>query len=144
MLPSARLIDTGDSMQTWQGASGTLRLLWSDAGAVEITVRDHGGEDLVDIVTQRMEQVLSRGGRIVLFFDLGDMRSYDSVMRVRWTDWVKEHIRQVVSLDVIARSKLVTMGVAVANLALGGIIKVHNGRAGAYETSLLKAGLPRG
>jgi hypothetical protein len=131
-------------MQVWQGASGTLRLLWNDAGAVEIMVRDHGGEDLVDIVTQRMEQVLGRGSRIVLFFDLGDMRSYDSVMRVRWTDWVQEHIRQVESLDVIARSKLVTMGVAVANLALGGIIKVHSGRAGAYETKLLKAGLPRG
>jgi hypothetical protein len=55
---------------------------------------------------------------------------------------VKDHAKQVVSLDVVARSKLVTMGVAVANLALGGMIKVHTGRAGAYETKLLRAGLP--
>jgi hypothetical protein len=140
-LGSARLIDSGDSREHWQGASGTLRLHWNRRGALETTVREHGGEDLVDIVTQRMDSVLRDGGRIVLFFDLGEMHSYDSAMRVRWTDWLKRHLSQVESLDVVARSKLVAMGVAVANLALGGIITVHAERRGTYEALLLKAGL---
>src|SRR3954467_15625784 len=91
-LSSARLIEAGDSRERWQGASGTLGLRWNSRGAIEITLREHGGEDLVDIVTARMDQVLRDAGRLVLFFDLGEMRSYDSVMRVRWTEWLKSHL----------------------------------------------------
>jgi hypothetical protein len=139
---SARLIESGDSRELWQGTSGTLRLRWNGRGAIETTVREHGGEELVDIVTQRMESSLREAQRVQLFFDLGAMHSYDSAMRVRWTEWLKKHLSQVDRLDVIARSKIVTMGVAVANLALGGIITVHSGHQGSYDAALSEAGLP--
>jgi hypothetical protein len=138
---SARLIESGASRERWQGATGTLEMRWNSRGALEITVREHGGEDLVSMVTERMDKVLQDAGKIVLFFDFGEMQSYESVMRVRWTEWLKLHRPQIVSLHVVARSKLVAMGVSVANLALGGIITAHTGRQGAYETALQQASL---
>ena len=62
-------------------------------------------------------------------------------MRTEWTHWLVTHRARLDDLHIVARSKLVTMGVAVANLALGGIIKLHAQREGEFSNALRAAGL---
>ena len=53
------------------------------------------------------------------------MENYESSCRVELTAWVLGH-RDRTSLHIGLRSRLVAMGVSVANLALGSLIQVHN------------------
>lgn len=80
-------------------------------------------------------------GPIRLFFEFWDMPTYDSQMRTEWTGWLLRHRSRLESLHVLARSKLVLMGVSVANLALGGIVKTHETTA-TFERALHTSGFP--
>lgn len=135
------LLDAGPAYERWQGATGQLALRWSGRGGLEISVSGHGGSDLIELPTRRGDVVLRASGQLSLFFDLGEMPSYDSAMRVRWTEWVLQRKSSVNCLHVVARSKLVTMGVAVANLALDGLITSHTRREGTYVAALRAAGI---
>jgi hypothetical protein len=52
------------------------------------------------------------------FWDLGDLESYESGVRVESTRVLLDNWKNVLSIRVYARSQIVRMGVAVANLAL--------------------------
>jgi len=60
---------------------------------------------------------------VALFLDASRLERYDSVLRTRLTHHFREHLRQVSRIDVLVKSRIVAMGVAVASLALGGIVK---------------------
>jgi hypothetical protein len=69
------------------------------------------------------------------FWDLGDLESYESGVRVESTRVLLEHWKNVLSVNVYARSQLVRMGVAVANLALKNRVESFSDRA-AFEAAL--------
>lgn len=60
-----------------------------------------------------------------LFFDARKLWNYDSRIRIELSDVVLERKDRIAELHVITRSKLVAMGVAVANLKLSGMIQAH-------------------
>ena len=126
--------------QIWRAPRGSMRLHWSDGGALLISVSGHGVRLLVPAVVQRFEALVTRN-RLQLFFDLSRMPNYDSEMRVSWTHWLLAHRAQLDRLEVVAHSKLVMMGVSVANLALGGIIKSHANSEGDFIRGVETAGL---
>ena len=70
-----------------------------------------------------------------IFFDGGAMTGYESGFRIGMTDWAKGVKNRTDTLHVWVQSKLVQMGVAVANLALGGVLRVHASRT-AMETAV--------
>ena len=84
-------------------------------------------------MTHPMSQLLIRqadplyayGGKVLGFHNWFDMENYESVCRVELTSWVLRH-RAHSSLHIGLRSRMVAMGVSVANLALGSLILVHN------------------
>ena len=85
------------------------------------------------LMTQPMSQLLMKqaeplyaiGGKVHGFHNWFAMDNYDSVCRVELTGWVLGHRAQT-GLHIGLRSRMVAMGVAVANLALGSLIQVHN------------------
>lgn len=115
-----------------------MTLRWKGRGVLEVVLRGHGHEELAAIVIRRKEAVLSDAGELAVFFDLGDMPGYDSGLRVALTRWLQSHLRSV-KIHVVVRSKIVAMGVSVANLALGGIIQTYTQRVGAFERELERA-----
>lgn len=73
-------------------------------------------------------------GKLYGFHNWLDMSNYDSACRVELTAWVLRHRRASV-LHIALLSRMVAMGVTVANLALGNLIHIHNDSAG-LEASL--------
>jgi hypothetical protein len=54
------------------------------------------------------------------FWDLEELEQYHSEVRTRCTEALLSNLGNLIGLTVVARSKIVRMGVAVANVALGG------------------------
>lgn len=117
------------------GAS-SMALRWKSQGVLEVAIRAHGHEEFGAIAVRRKEAILAEAGKIAVFYDFGDMPGYDSGLRVSWTQWLKAHLGSIVRIHIVVRSKIVAMGVSVANLALGGVIQTHTQRAGAFERAL--------
>jgi hypothetical protein len=64
------------------------------------------------------------------FWDLRFLIGYHSDARVAMTSALLTHRAKVASAETLARSKIVTMGLAVANITLGGVFRPHATRKG--------------
>lgn len=95
----------------------------------------HATGEIVDAILEQRDHILAEVGHIALFDDLELMTGYDSGVRVRLTEWSKEHRTRISAFHILTRSKLAAMGVTVANLALGGSIRAHVRRE-AFERAL--------
>src|SRR5687768_3465346 len=73
-------------------------------------------------VIEWRQRALRQSRSIVLFDDLAQMTTYDGGVRIMLTQWVARHRARIAALHILAHGKLARMGVAVANLALGGFI----------------------
>jgi hypothetical protein len=69
------------------------------------------------------------GGKVYIFHDWMELTGYDSKTRYRLTTWSAEHRATFEEVHLAVRSPLVAMGVQVANIALGGFMRVHTGVA---------------
>lgn len=81
-------------------------------------------------------RILASGRPVAGFHDWFGMTSYDSATRAMLTDWSLANLASFHCVHIAIDSKLVRMGVTVANLALGGIMATHADSASlaaAYE-----------
>lgn len=92
-------------------------------------------QEMAHLIIALAEPLYARPGRIHGFHNWLGMDNYESVCRVELTSWVLSH-REQSTLHIGLRSRMVAMGVAVANLALGSLIQVYNEPKG-LETALL-------
>lgn len=109
---------------------GTLRV-WSIAPAIFVTRTvgfvEESHADLFE--SYGLQCIQQNGGRkIRAFHDWLDMTGYDSKCRTRLTAWSRRHLGDFEEVHMAVRSKIVAMGVQLANLALGGIIQVYSER----------------
>jgi hypothetical protein len=137
---SPELVSSDASSQSWKTPRGAMSLNWTDGGAMYVAVDVHGDRLLSPLMTRRADTLLARG-RMKFFFDFWHMPTYDSEMRTEWTGFLVTHRARIDEIHIVARSKLVSMGVAVANVALGGAIKSYPAPTGPFETALNRAGL---
>jgi hypothetical protein len=134
-------IENGPTFEVWQSSTGALRLDWNRQGVVTATVLGHGHADYGHHVTRRWDAVIRTSAKIVFLLDFWDMPTYDSGMRTVMTTGVLKHRSSAEPSHVVTRSKLVGMGVAVANLATGGLFTIHSARVG-FDLVVKKNGLP--
>lgn len=69
--------------------------------------------------------VAARGQKLHVFHDWLGMTGYDSVCRQRLTSWSLAHLDTYDEVHLAVRSKIVAMGVGIANIVLKSIIRVH-------------------
>jgi len=67
------------------------------------------------------------------FHDWWEVDGYDNQARYALTSWTLKHRKRIQSADILTRSKIVKMGVAVGNIALGGLAKLHDNPASFRE-----------
>lgn len=79
-----------------------------------------------------------RGQKLRVFHDWVEMTGYESHCRQRLTTWAVANLDAFDEMHLAQRSKIVAMGVQVANIALGGLIRTHTDRA-AVEIALRRA-----
>src|SRR5262245_35831438 len=80
-------------------------------------VRGHLDESMARLIRSYAEPLYANG-TVWGFHNWLDMTSYDATSRVELTNWVLSHLEQS-HLHIGMTSKLVKLGVGVANLALG-------------------------
>lgn len=117
-------------------------LYWELAPRVYMTeVRGFMTQPMSQLIMKQAEPLYAIGGKVHGIHNWFGMENYDSVCRVELTSWVLSHRAQT-GLHIGLRSRMVAMGVAVANLALGSLIQVHNEPRALEEalSSLLRRG----
>jgi hypothetical protein len=63
-----------------------------------------------------------------LFWDVFDLKSYATGVRELSVQVMQRHREHILSVHVGATSKVVILGMHLANMAMGGIIKAHHSR----------------
>jgi len=99
--------------------------LFSSGPLLVLRFSDHGEGDFAPPIMAAFDAITDRGEKPEMFFDMGRMVNYDSALRTELTTHFARHRPQIASLHVFTRSRIVAMGVSVANLALGRLITVH-------------------
>jgi hypothetical protein len=118
-----------------------MRLDWSRTGAVRILVVGHGHAEFAPPALKRFDLTMRSLGKLAVLADFWDMPTYDSGLRVELTKWgTTPERRGKFEIHVLSRSKLVTMGVTVASLALAGLTS-YSARMD-FDRFAQKQGLP--
>jgi hypothetical protein len=85
-------------------------------------------KEIVSKITHPIDKLIGQGARPVIFNDWWDLSGYDSDARLKLTDWIFWIRGKIVGSHILVRSKIVSMGVSIANLALGGMLTVYTDR----------------
>jgi hypothetical protein len=72
---------------------------------------------------------------LCVFHDWLEMTGYDSLCRKRMTEWSVARLSSYGEVHIAVRSKLVAMGIQVANIALRGLMRAYGDRV-ALEVEL--------
>jgi hypothetical protein len=100
--------------------------LYSTGPILVARFSEHGDGEFAPPIVTAFDVIADAGRNVEIFFDMGKMVNYDSALRTRLTSHFLEHRPKIASLHVFTRSRIVSMGVSVANLALGNLITSHS------------------
>src|SRR4051794_15808909 len=119
--------------------------IWAPApGILLVQMAGFGDGEFATHIIDAIDREIEGGRRIKVFIDMEEMTNYDSTLRTKLTTRFLQCRKEIDAFVVLAKSRIVSMGVSVANLALGGIISVHDDRpgfTGAFEGELRKSGV---
>jgi hypothetical protein len=115
-------------MQTWTTATGALEMWYPAPGVVADRIVGHLDLELARRFTERLT-VKMAGGRIHVFSDWERMEGYDSAVRMELTAWALRRRSGFAGIHALVRSRLVAMGLSVANVALGNFMQAYTDRA---------------
>jgi hypothetical protein len=119
-------------------ATGEVRVRLLDKDLVSIAVRGQFSSELLAPYLAAYERVVANSDRARVFVDAEDTTGYESEVRIEATEHMRRIRPRLLSVQLLVRSKIVAMGVSVANLALGGFMTVHTRRA-AFDAALAAA-----
>jgi len=109
--------------EVWRDDRGSVTVTIPAPSIVLCTAKGHASADLTPAFLQAVEQRIAKGIRVHWFGDYSEMVSYDSQLRIGLSNFVNTHKANMDQLCILVRSRLVAMGVSVANLAVGGRIR---------------------
>jgi len=75
-----------------------------------------------------MDVTLLDSRPVHVFHDWADMSRYDTEARVKLTEYANRRIRCFASTNILVRSRLLAMGITVANIILRNHIQVYGHR----------------
>ena len=134
-------LEPGPDLRTLTTTKGSLEIWQPAPGVVFQRCKGHATVGFSETITQRLDVLLSKGIRPVVFDDWEGLTSYDSGARIHLTAWTAENASKLRGIHMLFRSKLVAMGVTVANLTLKGGMATYASRP-EFE-SVLAAALAR-
>jgi hypothetical protein len=115
----------GTGFQTHDGSIA----IWRHApGLLIVRLDGHADKLLAPPILEAFDQVVASRSPIEMYFDAELLESYHSEVRTRLTSRFVRDRARITSLHVLVRSKIVAMGVSVANIALGGVVTSHGHR----------------
>lgn len=113
----------------YRSPKGRLGVWTPSPALLVVQFSGHGDKSFVRPIVEAFERLLAGDAPLHVFFDAGAMPTYDSELRTGLTGRLFDDRARISAFHVLSTSKLTSMGVSVANLALGGIITLHSERA---------------
>ncbi|MDC3952901.1 hypothetical protein [Polyangium jinanense] len=122
------LSERGHWKESWKTDAWEL-LMTSPAHGVFFTrVSGHADLDCALHVMRAFDRLAALTlGDIEVFHDWEHVTGYDSIVRQEFVRWAQEHPKQG-EAHILVKSRIVAMGVSVANVALGGRLKAYADR----------------
>jgi hypothetical protein len=137
-LPSSkRILEPPRDAPSVSTSRGTLTFWQLSAQIYATEMRGFMTQEMSNLIIERAEPLYVPGKKLHGFHNWIEMTNYDSSCRVELTAWVLRHRAQS-ALHIGLRSRMVAMGVAVANLALGSLIQIY-ANVDELETAAQKA-----
>lgn len=112
----------------WLGPRGRLGIWVPCPTILVLAIERHGQAEFAAPILQAYRN-LDPHAPLYLFADLGGMTNYDTGIRTDLTAGLMPGRARIASFPILLRSKIVAMGVTVANLALGGFVQTMDDRA---------------
>ena len=119
MSPSASPAEASNSLE-WSNPRGSLKIDVRAPGVLLFTATGHADPELGERFAGALEARLATAPHH-LFFDIGHITSYHPDVRSNITRVLLARHERLLSLHVLARSRLARMGVAVTSLAVRGL-----------------------
>lgn len=128
----------GAPIGSWQTPRGEVRVYAPAPGIYVTWSRGHLCRSLAKEIIATGNRLLETQPTLEVFHDWEAGESYDSAARLDLTKWGIDVRKRVTKIHVLVKSKIVKMGVAVASIALVGMIESHDERR-SFEASLERA-----
>lgn len=102
----------------WKTARGAIGIWTPAPNILLVGMRGHGEAGFSAPIIDAYSK-LQRKGQLHLFFDADELENYDTPLRTDLTQRFVPDRKRIGTLLVLVKSRIVAMGVSVANLALG-------------------------
>ena len=118
--------------------SGVLEIWLAAPGVVVQRVSGHAGLKIAQAIVRFNDDLISRGVEPYMFDDWMELTGYTTEARQALTTWTRQRLPSIRGVHVLVKSKLVAMGVALSNTAIGGSIQSYSDRT-EFEQALDEA-----
>ncbi|MBK8254805.1 MAG: hypothetical protein IPK82_19360 [Polyangiaceae bacterium] len=112
-------------------------------GGVRLIVNGHGHGEFAAPCIRKFQEVFRGGLKLTIYVDFWDMDAYESQFRTEMQNWGSSHRSGLEQMHIAQQSKLVAMGISVANLAMGVNMKVYTKKA-EFDRECQRALMPLG
>jgi len=123
------MLEPSTLLAEWTGGRGAVTISRLGSRVIYLRLVGVAEQPAAATIEQALDQVFAQTTSVATFWDLEKLVNYHSDVRVRSTQFLLAHRSRLHSVHAYSISKVVTMGVAVASLALGGLIQAHKTRA---------------
>ncbi len=117
---------------------GMVRLARPVRGVVQTVVTGYATNAMADRIIAWVDRAIADGERPSVFHDWDGATGYDPSVRPKFAAWYARIRRDVDSVHVYTRSRVVSMGVTLVSLAMNNAIVAYRER-GPFEVALAAA-----
>jgi hypothetical protein len=93
-------------------------------GVVVVRFEGFATSDVAESILAAIEDQIAKAGTITAFDDWELATGYDPIVRAKLTDWMSANGSRIRATHVLVKSKVVSMGLSVANMILGSRYKI--------------------
>ncbi len=117
---------------------GSVRLARPVPGVVHTVVEGYAGIEIAERIMSFVDDAIRAGEHPAVFHDWEGVTGYAPQARPMFASWYRRVRRNVESVHVYTRSKVVSMGVSLVSMAMNDAIVAHRSRT-TFEQELASA-----
>jgi hypothetical protein len=114
----------GEQFFHFQSANGELWVTLHGGGVASSRMTGYCDLGMTLHLMGPLDRLMIAGQRLKAFHDWEEVTSYDTRCRIQLTTWGVRFRNQIDCVNILTRSKVVTMGVTVATIVLPGMVRV--------------------
>ncbi len=118
-------LPAAERVAIWKGSHGEVEISRMGPAVAHVRMAGVAEQAAAPVIEVALSSVFAGTHSLHTFWDLRELVQYHSAVRVVSTNVLLNHRAHLLSVHTLSTKKIVAMGVAVANLALGGMIENH-------------------